>query len=282
MALVSPSASGPDLTAADRPAEFGCFLRTAPNDKAEGTVAAEYAREVLGVMRAATAGDGSTYAAMIAQAFVDRFRQLGGEITAQEVVAPDGSGAGPALARIAASGPELIFYPVFVEAGGQLTRLARSTPGLEEVELMGAGGMFSPEVLELAGEAAVGLTWSTLDLSAAGPGYEQLRPQYEKRYGELPLTPFHAYAYDAAHLIWRAIEKVAVRGENGALQIGRQALLEALYSARNQEGLTGRLSCRPNGDCADARVSMYRCTASDPASWNPGEGPENNPRRIWP
>jgi serine/threonine protein kinase len=48
------------------------------------------------------------------------------------------------------------------------------------------------------------------------------------------------------------------------------------------EMATGRLSCRPNGDCADARVSIYRCTDSDPARWDPGPGPENNPRRIWP
>ena len=147
---------------------------------------------------------------------------------------------------------------------------------------MGGEGMFSPELLELAGEAALGLTWSTLDLSAVGTGYERFLARYEGRYGELPVTPFHAYAYDAAQLIWRAIEKVAVRGENGAMQIGRQALLEALYAARSVEGLTGRLSCRPNGDCADARGSIYRCTANDPARWNPGEGPENNPRRVWP
>jgi len=279
--LISPSSTAPELTAPDRPPSYHCYLRTAQSDLVQGLVAARFVRS-LGIKKAATLHDGSLYSDRLQQAFAVEFKKLEGQITAQETVRPDGGDATSALARIAASGPEIIYYPLFVEAAGQVTRQARANPDLQGVKLMGADGMFTPAFLEAAGEAAMGVFLSSPDITALGPEYERFLSRYREKYGEPPIAPFHAHAYDAAMMIFGAINRVAMPRDDGSLYIGRQALLETLFATRDFKGLTGNLTCNPRGDCAEARIAIFEISKADPASWGPGDGPDSNPRRIWP
>ena len=48
----------------------------------------DFVYEVLGLRKAATIHDGSIYADSLQQVFVDKFKELGGTITAQESVSP--------------------------------------------------------------------------------------------------------------------------------------------------------------------------------------------------
>ncbi|MDH7486101.1 MAG: branched-chain amino acid ABC transporter substrate-binding protein [Anaerolineae bacterium] len=282
IAMVSPSNTAPDLTAPDRPAEYWCYLRTAHNDLVQGKAMAKFAWEKLGVKTAATVHDGSLYADKLQQVFADEFRRLGGTITAQEAVAPTDTDMKPMLTRVAATKPELIYYPIFIAAGGQITKQAKEVPGLENTYLAGADGMFSPDFLKAAGDAAKGMYHSSPDFSAFGAGYAEFLKKHEAKYGEKTLAPFHAHSYDAMMMIFAAIEKVAVKDADGTLHIGRKALADALFATKDFKGLTGNLTCNEYGDCADPKIAVYETFNADPASWNPGAGPENNPRKIWP
>jgi branched-chain amino acid transport system substrate-binding protein len=142
--------------------------------------------------------------------------------------------------------------------------------------------LFSSEFLAATGEAAVGLLLSSPDYARFGPGYEEFLQQYQDRYGEPPVAPFHAHAYDAAMMILDAIKGAAVEGPNGTLLIGRQALHDALHTTQGLEGMTGILTCDEHGDCAEPRIAVYEIVNADAGSWNPGEGPDHNPVRIWP
>lgn len=280
VATVSPSNTAPKLTAADRGADFDGYLRTAHNDKVQGRVAAEFARKVLKVERAATIHDGSPYAEGLAGVFAETFKKLGGTITAQEAVAPTDTDMRPVLTKIAAGKPELIYYPIFVAAGGQVTRQAKEVAGLASTRLMSADGTFSPDFLRAAGPAAVGMYHSSPDLSpeALGPRYKSFLEKHQKRYGEKPLSAFHAHAYDAAMMIFAAIEKVGKTDGKGNLLIGRKALRDALFATKNFTGLTGTLSCDRYGDCADPKIAVYQLESADPAKWDPGK----NPKKIYP
>ena len=44
-------------------------------------------------------------------------------------------------------------------------------------------------------------------------------------------------------------------GADGSLVIGRQALRDALYATKDFDGITGKLTCNENGDCADPKTS---------------------------
>jgi branched-chain amino acid transport system substrate-binding protein len=259
IATVSPSATSPDLTdPTKRGREFDGFLRTAHNDKIQGAIAAEFAWKQLKVKRAATIHDGSIYAEKLQAIFSETFKKLGGTITSQEAVAPTDTDMRPVLTKIATGKPEFIYYPVFIAAGGHITRQVKEVKGLEKAALMGADGIFSPDFYKAAGEPAVGMYHSSPDFSAFGEGYKTFLEKHQKKYGEKPIAPFHAHAYDAAMMIFAAIEKVAKKAPDGALYIGRKALRDALYATKNFKGLTGNLTCDRYGDCADPRIAIYK------------------------
>jgi branched-chain amino acid transport system substrate-binding protein len=281
MAMISPSNTAIDLTLPDRPADYNCYLRTAHSDSVQGAAAAKFANEYLKITKAATVHDGSIYAEQLQQQFVDTAKTMGIEIVAQEAIQPTDTEMGSMLTRIASAGAEMIYYPIFIAAGGHITSQARQTAGLETAYLMGADGIFSPDFLEAAGPAALGMFWSSPDFSAFGAGYADFLTEHQAKYGEAPLAPFHAHSYDAANLIFAAVEKV---GEDfdGTLRVGRKALIDALFATKDFTGLTGNLTCSQYGDCADPKIAVYECMDTDPATWNPGANPDSNPKKVWP
>lgn len=260
IATVSPSNTAPFLTDPKRGPEYDGYLRTAHNDKVQGAVAAEFAIKNLKVKKAATIHDGSPYAEQLQAVFAETFKKFGGTITSQEAVAPTDTDMRPVLTKIATGKPEFIYYPIFIAAGGHITRQVKEVKGLEKVYLMGADGIFSTDFYKAAGEAAIGMYHSSPDFSAFGAGYKSFLEKHQKKYGEKPIAPFHAHAYDAAMMVFAAIEKVAKKGPDGTLYIGRKKLRDALYATKNIQGLTGNLTCDKYGDCADPRIAVYLTT----------------------
>ncbi len=284
LVTVSPSNTAPSLTAATRGPDYGGYLRTAHSDAVQGKVAAEFAFKVLKVKKAATIHDGSPYAEQLANVFADGFSRLAGagSVVAREAISPTDTDMRPVLTKIAAAKPELIFYPIFIAAGGFITRQAKEVAGLQKVKLMSADGTFSPDFYKAGGDAVIGMYHTSPDLAAlaarAGGGYKAFLEKHQKKYGEKPLSAFHAHAYDAATLIFAAIEKVGKKDAQGNLYIGRKALRDALFSTKNFKGLTGNLTCSEFGDCADPVIAVYISNSSDPAKWNPGV----EPKKIYP
>jgi branched-chain amino acid transport system substrate-binding protein len=281
IATVSPSSSAPILTdPTKRGPGFEGYLRTSHNDKVQGLIAATFARQMLKVSRAATIHDGSPYAQGLANAFADNFKKMGGTITSQEAVSPNDADMKPVLTRIASGKPDLLYYPIFITAGGFITRQAKEIEGLKSATLMGADGLLSPDFAEAAGDAAKGMYLSSPDLTpeALGPRYSQkFLPKYQKKFGQKPTGPFHAHAYDAAMIAFVAIQKVA-KSAGRSLYIGRQALRDALFATKGMKGLTGTLTCDPNGDCADPHIAVYQVVSANPATWEPGK----DPKKVFP
>ena len=280
--MISPSNTAPDLTATDRPADYWCYMRTAHNDTVQGAAMAKFAWEQLGVKSAATCHDGSLYADKLQQVFADEFTKMGGTITAQEAVGPQDTDMKPMLTRVAATSPEFFYYPIFIAAGAQITSQAKQVPGMDTIPLSGADGMFSPDFLKAAGDAAMGMYWSSPDFSAFGSGYQDFLVKYEAKAGSKPLAPFHAHAYDATNIIFAGIEKVAIQNSDGSLIIPHKALVEAMLATKDFKGLTGNLTCTATGDCADPKIAVYQCESADPATWNPGAAADSNPKKVWP
>jgi len=270
--IVSASNTAPDLTEAGNANNHPGYLRTAHNDTIQGAAAAKFAFEKLGIKKAATIHDGSLYAEKLQEVFATTFKEMGGEITTTEAVDPNQTDFKSVLTSVGTTGPEFIYYPIFVKAGSLITRQAKETPGLENVYLMGADGMFSPDLSDGAGEASEGLFVSSPDLASFSADYETVfLPKYKELAGTDPVSIFHAHAYDATNLVIAAIEKVAVKDADGTLHIGRQALRDAVYATKDFPGLTGVLTCSPTGDCANPKIAVYE--------YHAGQYP---PERIWP
>jgi branched-chain amino acid transport system substrate-binding protein len=279
--MISASNTAPDLTADDRPADYACYMRTAHNDLVQGKAMAEFAWE-KGFKKAATCHDGSLYADKLQQVFAEEFKKLGGTITAQEAVAPTDTDMKPMLTRVASTGHEFFYYPIFIAAGAQITSQAKQVPGFENVQLAGADGIFSPDFVRAAGDAMLGFNWSSPDFSAFGGGYADFLTAHEAIYGLKTTAPFHAHAFDGANIIFASIKKVAMETSDGGLLIPRQALHDAMAATKDFKGLTGNLTCTATGDCADPKIAVYEGMSSDPATWNPGAAADSNPKKIWP
>jgi branched-chain amino acid transport system substrate-binding protein len=277
---VGTSTTAPSLTAADRKPDYFGYLRTVYSDADAGKFDAKYFYEDMECRTLATIHDGSPYAAQLAKTAADSFRELGGEVVAEEAVAPTDVDMRPVLTGIAAKQPCVLYYPIFVAAAAQLTRQAPDIPGLEETKIMGGSALMAPGFLEAAGAAAVGFEITNVDTSpeAMGETYPAFVEAYRAKFGEAPIQAFHANAYDGAQILIAAIEQVAQTDADGTTYIGRQALRDALFATKGHEGVSGLIECNEHGQCAGFNFAVYRFTDGDPATFEIG----TNPEKIYP
>lgn len=270
LTTISPSNTRPALTFPDRGPEYAGYLRTAHSDAFQGKAVAEFAFGELQVKTAATIHDGSAYAQALQQVFVDEFKALGGTVTIQEAVGKDQVDMTPVLTRVAATNPQLLYYPIFIAAGGQITSQAKQVPGLGSVILMGSDGMFSPDFAKAAGAAAENMYLSSPDFTAFQAGYSVFLEKYKTRFATV-LSIFHAHAYDATNMLFAALEKVTVQAADGTLYVPKKALRDAIYATKDFPGITGTLTCGEFGDCGAPIIAVYQITAREVggAEWPP-------------
>jgi branched-chain amino acid transport system substrate-binding protein len=266
---ISSSNTAPDLTDPTNPNHYPGYFRTAHNDNIQGAAAADFVYNFLGLKKAATIHDGSLYASSLVKVFGDNFTKLGGTITTATSVDPNATDMSSVLASVATGTPDIIYFPIFLPAGAFLVDQAKTTPGLENTKLMGADGLYSPDVMNTAGASVEGFMVSSPIVQ--GPAYDVFVAKYVAKFGEQPINIFHAHAYDAFNIIKAAIEKVAVQETDGTLYIPRLALHDAVAATKDFVGLTGVLTCSPFGDCANPIIGVYE--------YHAGVYP---PTLIWP
>jgi branched-chain amino acid transport system substrate-binding protein len=253
---------------------LAAFLRTAHSDYYQGRMVAEYLYNEKGARTMATVHDGSGYAEALAEVARTHFEELGGTIVANgsQAIAKTDVDMSAVLTPIAAGAPDAIFFPVFIAGAGYLTDQAKDTPGLEDTILMSADGTFSPDYITAAGPAAVGQLISSPDTSKFAAGYQDFLAKHRAKYGEEPLSIFHAHAYDATVMVMAALEEVALTGADGTTFIPRTTYRDALYATTDLQGLTGTHTCLPDGDCGALILAVYEVTAREvgpPVVWPP-------------
>ena len=260
--MVSPSNTSPALTNPDSAWNPG-YYRTAHNDTVQGAAMADFALNTLGATTAAAIHDGDPYTEGLARVFADSFEALGGTIVSFTAVNKGDTDMRPALTAVAAAGPpEFIYFPVFTQEGGFLTKQAKETAGLEDTVLAAADGMISPAAAEAVGEAGEGMYFSGPDLSFTNELYNTFLAKYLEDYGTEPISVFHAHAFDATNLILSCVEEVGVV-DGDYLHVGRQAMRDCLGATSGYDGITGTLTCNEYGDCADPQITVSQLTAGE-------------------
>jgi len=257
MVMMSSSNTNPDLTNPEHSDRHVSYLRTAHNDLFQGRIAAEYAFNELHLTKAATVHDGSPYADGLRKVFEAVFVELGGTITASEAVNVGDTDFKPVLTTIAASGAEIIYFPIFEPEGNLFADQKCGVAGLETVALMGADGLFTSGFAPAAGSCSVGMYLSSPYV--AGDAMAKWLDAYKAKFGEGPASGFGPHSYDAMNIFFAAITAVAHVDADGTVYIGRQALRDAMYATKNFPGLTGNLTCDANGDCATGEaLAVYQ------------------------
>lgn len=244
------SDTGPEQAANWQPG----YYRTSHNDEFQGRGAAQFAIEELGVTSAATVHDGDPYTQGLVEAFGDSFEEFGGEIVLATAVNKGDTDMRPVLTEIAAAGPELLYFPIFQPEADFIVQQVQEFDQLTDATLMGADGLLSDTFVTIAETDEM---YFSGPAQAEGPAYEDFIAAYEEAYGETPIQAFHAHSYDAANLLFDALEQVGEEQDDGSLVVDRQALRDALYAVEGFEGLTGTLTCNEFGDCANPRISIF-------------------------
>jgi branched-chain amino acid transport system substrate-binding protein len=272
--------SAPSLTAPDRKSEYEGFMRTIFSDADQGFNDAEWFHKELKCSTLATIHDGSPYTSQLVKVAAKHFKELGGEIVAEEAVAPTDVDMRPVLTRVAVKKPCVLYFPVFIAAAAQIARQAQEIGDLKDTQLIAGSVTMAPGMLEAAGDAAKGLRLTAIDISpeVMGKDYPAFLERYKARYGESPINAYHAHAYDAAVILAKAIEKVAKTDDKGTTYIGKKALRDELFATKGYEGLSGPINCNPHGQCGGFNFAAYQYVDSDPATFKVG----TNPIKIYP
>lgn len=256
LTMISPSTTGPSLTNPEGYWQPG-FFRTAHNDQAQGSLAAEFARIELGAKSAATIHDGSIYADELQKVFGEIFEQLGGEITARTSIVEGETDMRALLEFIGEGQPDVLYFPVFEPEGNHIARQAADIPGLQNTILIGADGLLTDTFAPDTGLGVVGMYLSGPYLE--GPAYDNFLNKWEEQFNNTPPSGFHAFAYDATDILLNVIQNTAQLSPDGTLTIGRQALRDAVTNINSYEGISGSITCNQWGDCATGEaLAIYR------------------------
>lgn len=251
LTLISPSCGGAELT--DSLAHSESFLRTVYEDSVEGATAAEFAFYELGVRRAALIDDMTVESETLLDAFDARFGGLGGETTIVQFTADSAESMAEMWPRIQELNADVVYAPLLPEDASSFIR-GRAL-ALPEVWLLGSRTYQNRWLLDQAGEQADGIYFGSPFSTA--PSLSALNEAYTRQYGEPPTTTFHAYAYDAAMLVLRAIDSVGHKSGQ-RFEIDRDALRAAIYATSTYPGTTGTITCTNVGDCSTGKPAIYQ------------------------
>jgi len=280
LVMLSPSNTAPALTLEGETWQPGYF-RICHTDLFQGSVAAEFAYNELGATTAATIHDGSPYADQLQQVFAGKFQELGGTVTFQGAVNVGDTDMRTVLTSVAADSPDILYFPIFEPEGPFIVAQSSEIAGLENTTLMGADGLLSDSFPENAGPNVVDMYLSGPYVS--GATYDAFLAKWDTKFGGVPPSGFHAFAYDGTNILFDAIEQVAVQDDDGTLHIGRQALRDAIANTTDYTGLTGKLNCgdddysafgitnASHGDCATGgALGIFQITQAElDGNWPP-------------
>ena len=274
MVMISPTNTSPLLTSdlAGNPSEHHHrgYYRTSGNDLRQGAAVARFLSRQRSVKRVAVIHNGDAYTQSLAEAFVDAFTDLGGEITHVAVVARDETDLAPAVAELAAGSPEAVFLSVSRAVGrGIVTQPAAA--GLADLLLIAPDALLSDSFLGL--EESEGMFFSGPEVRFGDNANEitgrtagELLAEYRSTYGGNPETPFWGHAYDAAVLLLEAI-RAASYLDGETLVIDRAGVREFLDGVVGFAGIIGPISCDRFGDCgSQTNLIVQHLDANDIAA----------------
>lgn len=243
LAQLSPSSTNPQLSRQG----YRTFFRLCAHDAVQGRVAAQFARQRLGVRRVVILHDQTDYGQPLAEVVRATFETEGAEVVLYEGIREGGTDFSPTVERIKQAAPELVYFALTEIESSLLARQLRAAA--VEAILFGTDGSRESQFLPLAGAAAEGVyqTYAGAD-PASSPAAQPFVAAYEARYGPVPV--YGAEVYDATNLVIDALRR--------AKQPDRAGVLAALTATENFAGITGPLAFAASGDRRDPQVSIWR------------------------
>jgi len=165
-------------------------------------------------------------------------KDMGLEILTIETFQKGQSDYNAQLTKIKSLNPDLILASALYNEGAVIMGQARKM-GID-VPFVGGNGFNSPQVIEIAGEAANGLIVATPWFGEKDdPKVKSFNEKYEAEYKKLP-DQFAAQAYDGLYIMAEALKNAG--------EADRDKVKDALLEIKDLEGILGKFSFDEEGD----------------------------------
>jgi branched-chain amino acid transport system substrate-binding protein len=226
--MVSPSSTNPRVTQIGDYIFRVCFI-----DPFQGLVMAKFAANSLKLKKVAILVDvRNDYSVGLQTFFRQNFRQLGGEIVAEQSYSEGDSDFKAQLTQIKAANPEAIYVPGYYTEVATIARQSREL-GMT-VPLLGGDGWDSPRLFEIGGDALNGCYLSNhYSVDDPSPAIQKFVNDYRARYKQVP-DALAALGYDAARILSDAITRA---GSTASDRIRAE-----MASTKDFPGVTGKIS----------------------------------------
>lgn len=196
---------------------------------------AELLLQKLGYKRIAVISIQTNFGQAYRQFFIERLKQLGGELVADETFEITDSEYKTQLIKIKKSRPDAIFAGCFGRFLGYTLKQAK-----EQVISAPFFSVYESEdnsVLTAAGAAAEGLRYFVTTSSTSSQRYAEFRRRYFDRYQVEPGT-FGSNAYDATMILGRSLAKC---------KNDKECAMKEIYATKNYLGVSGDFSIEADG-----------------------------------
>lgn len=241
--MVSPSSTDPAVTLTGNYIFRACFV-----DSFQGEVMANFATNTLKAQKAAILFDfNSPYSKGLTDYFKLSFARLGGHIVSEQTYTQGDADFKGQLSTIRAAEPDVIYIPGYY---GDVTLIAKQARMLGLTQpLLGGDGWDAPELWQLGGDALNGAYITThYSVDDPSPAIQTFVDLYKQRYGNLLPDAHAALAYDAARLLFDAIERIG--------STDGDKLREALSQTKNFNGVTGLISMDPDRNAVKPAIVL--------------------------
>jgi branched-chain amino acid transport system substrate-binding protein len=226
--MLTPSSTNPKVTEVGNYIFRACFI-----DPFQGTVMAKFAHDKLQVKRVAVLRDvKSDYSMGLADFFISKFKELGGEIIADTSYQSGDVDFKAQLTQLKGKNPEAIFIPGYYTEVGLIARQAREL-GVKAT-LLGGDGWDSPKLFEIGRDAVNGSYFSNhYSTESKEPAAVDFMNKFKAKYHKQP-DGLSSVAYDATKMLIKAIES--------APEITPTAIRDQLANIKEFVGATGKIS----------------------------------------
>ena len=238
--MISPSSTNPNVT------EIGdAVFRVCFTDPFQGRLLADFARKTLKVHRVAILSDtASAYSVGLAEFFREPFVAAGGEVVTELKYASRDKDFKAQLTAIKASAPDGICVPGYYTEVGLIVKQARELGLL--VPIFGGDGWEAPELIQIAGDAALKNTYYSTHFSPIqdSPQVREFVKAFQAKYNHVP-DAMAALGYDSAVALAEALKKAGSTDP---------AKLRTALAATDFVGVTGRTKLNAQRDAPKAAV----------------------------
>jgi branched-chain amino acid transport system substrate-binding protein len=225
--MITPSSTNESVTEIGDMISRVCFV-----DGFQGFVCASFAKNKLGLGRGAVLFNRSqAYSTGLKDEFIKHFKQLGGQIVAEQAYQDGDNDFSAPLTGIRQANPQFIFVPGYYTEVVNIARQARQRD--IKVPLIGGDGWVSEE-LKNAGDALDGCYFSDhYSHEDPRPEVQAFLKKYQADFGKVP-DSMAALGYDAANLLFAAVERSpSLKGPD---------LAKTIADTKDFNGVTGTIS----------------------------------------